>query len=309
MIIDMRKQKLGVLIGILALVGLVVWGIKSIGGGGSKESVLKVASNPVASVFLDNKHVGRTPVETNVASGEYSLRLVPESSTQTLASWQGNVRIAPDILTYVNAGLGESEFTTTVETMWLEKISSKLAEVSITTNPDGATVSLDGETKGISPISVPNVSAGDHSLAIASPGFLSKNTKLKTTAGYKLNAVIKLALNSASPPEASPSPIITDELGASASKPSGKTTPTPTKAVSSSDPAKPFVTIKDTPTGFLRVRMEPTTGATEAAQVKPGEKFTIQDSQEDAKGTTWYEIKYDGKNSGWISGTYATKTE
>ncbi len=310
MITGMRKQKFGMLVGFLALIILVIWGVKAMGGGGSKDGILKVASTPTASVFLDNKHVGRTPVETSVVSGEYTIRLVPESTTQTLSSWQGNVRIASGILTWVNANLGESEFTTGVDTIWLEKITSKLAEVSVTTNPDGAMVSLDGETKGISPLSIPNVSAGDHMLAIASSGFLSRNTKVKTTAGYKVNAVIKLALNSAAPPEASPSPTPSDGATSASPtpKPSGKITPVPTKAAST-DPAKPFVTIKDTPTGFLRVRMEPTTGATEAAQVKPGEKFTIQDSQEDAKGTTWYEIKYDGKNTGWISGQYTTKTE
>lgn len=297
------KRKIGFLASVLVLIGLVVGGIKLLGGGGAKEGVLKVQSTPTASVFLDNKHVGRTPVETKVASGDYAIRLVPETTTQAIASWQGNVKIAPEILTYVNASLAESEFTTAVETMWLEKITSKLAEVSVATNPDGATASLDGETKGITPTSIPNVTAGDHTLAIISSGFLPRNIKIKTTAGYKLNAIVKLALSGETPEVATPSPTPVDTT------PTGKTTPTPTKAASSTDPARPFVTIKDTPTGFLRVRMEPTTAATEAAQVKPGEKYTIMDSKEDLKGTTWYQINYDGKNNGWISGQYATKTE
>lgn len=295
MIVGVMKRKIGFLVGLLAVIGLVVGGIKLLGGGGSKEGVLKVGSTPTASVFLDNKHVGRTPVETSVAVGDYTIRLVPETTTQALASWQGNVKIARESLTYVNANLAESEFTTAVETMWLEKITSKLAEVAVTTNPDGATVSVDGETKGITPISIPNIAAGDHSLAIASPGFVSRNMKVKTTAGYKLNAIVKLALSGESTQEASASPTLT---------------PTPTKAPgSATDPTKPFVTIKDTPTGFLRVRMEPTTAATESAQVKPGEKYSISDEQKDAKGTTWYNIKYDGTNTGWISGQYATISE
>ena len=248
-------------------------------------------------VFLDNKHVGRTPVETNVAAGDYTIRLVPETTTQALASWQGSVKIAPEILTYVNASLAQSEFTTAVEMMWLEKITSKQAEVAVTTNPDGATASIDGETKGITPISIPNIAAGDHNLAIASPGFLSRNMKIKTTAGYKLNAVVKLALSGESPEAASPSatPPAKQDLA-----PQG----TPTKAASSTDPDKPFVTIKDTPTGFLRVRMEPSTSASEAARINPGEKYHIEDEK-----SGWYEITYDGKNTGWISGQYATKTE
>ncbi len=293
------KRKIGFLVGLVAVIGLVIGGVKILGVGGSKEGVLKVQSTPTASVFLDNKHMGRTPVETKVAAGDYTIRLVPETTTQTLASWQGNVKIAPEILTYVNASLAESEFATAVETMWLEKITSKLAEVAVTTNPDGATASLDGQTQGITPISIPNVTTGDHSLALASPGFLSRNMKIKTTAGYKLNAAVKLALSGESPQEASPSPTPAETT------PASKTTPTPTKAAGSTpDPTKPFVTIKETPTGFLRVRMEPSTSASEAARVNPGEKYHVEDEK-----SGWYEIKYDGTNTGWISGQYAEKTE
>lgn len=299
MIVGAMKRKIGFLVSILVLIVLLVGGVKLFSGGGSKEGVLKVASNPTASVFLDNKHVGRTPVETKVTSGDYTIRLVPETTTQALASWQGSIKITPDILTYVNANLAESEFTTSVETMWLEKITSKLAEVAVRTNPDGAMASIDGETKGITPISIPNITAGDHALAIVSSGFLSRNIKIKTTAGYKLNAIVKLALSGESP-EASPSP--TPVVGTPT--PSSKTTPTPTKTASTIDPTKPFVTIKDTPTGFLRVRMEPSTSASEAARINPGEKYHIEDEK-----TGWYQIKYDAKNLGWISGQYATKTE
>ena len=50
--------------------------------------------------------------------------------------------------------------------------------------------------------------------------------------------------------------------------------------------------------------MGPTTGATEAAQVKPGETYHVFDSQDG-----WYEISYDGTNKGWVSGQYATETK
>ena len=306
MIVGIMKRKIGFLVGILVILGLILGGVKLVGGGRSpKQGILRVVSTPVASVFLDNKHIGRTPVDTKVDGGSFTIRLVPETTTQTLASWEGNIKISPDILTYVNASLAESEFATAIDILSLEKITSKLAEVSVATNPDGATVALDGGMKGISPLSIPNITAGDHALAITSFGFVTRNLKVKTTAGYKLNAVVKLALSGDTPPEASASPT----PPVSSTTP-GKTTPTPAKAPGvATDPAKPFVTIKDTPTGFLRVRMEPTTAATESAQVKPGEKYSIVDTEKDTKGNTWYQITYDGKNTGWISGQYAEKTE
>ncbi|MEK9143862.1 MAG: PEGA domain-containing protein [Patescibacteria group bacterium] len=294
------KRKIGFLISILAIVGLILGGVKLVGSGSPKQGMLKVASSPTASVFLDNKHIGRTPVETKVDAGSFIIRLVPETTTQTLASWQGNIIISPDILTYVSATLAESEFAIAVDTLSLEKITSKFAEVAVTTNPDGATVALDGGTKGISPLSIPNITAGDHTLTITSLGFLARSLKIKTTAGYKLNAIVKLALSGETPQEASPSSPAKQDLA-----PQG----TPTKAAgAATDPAKPFVTIKDTPdvrkNNGLNVRMEPSKNATVAAQVQPGEKFSIEDEK-----TGWYQIKYDAKSLGWISGQYATKTE
>lgn len=302
------KRKIGFFTGILAIILLLLGVVKYFGGIKPKEGALTIQSSQPASVFLDNKHIGRTPVlKYSVAPGEYTVRIVPESTVVPLASWQGSVKITSGILTHVKISPAESEFATAVETMWLEKISSKVSEVDVVTNPDSATISLDGATKGITPLSLPSVAPGPHVLALASPGFVSQSIKIQTTVGYKLSAVVKLAL-SGSPQEASPSPTpvlgTPTPTGKTTPAPTGKLTPTPTKAASSADPAKPFVTIKDTPTGFLRVRMEPSTGASEAARINPGEKYHIEDEK-----TGWYQINYDTKNLGWISGQYATKTE
>lgn len=293
MIVGNMKRKIGFLVGLLVLLGLILGGVKLVGNRSPKQGMLKVQSTPTASVFLENKYISRTPVEAKVDAGSFTIRLVPETTTQTLASWQGNITISPDILTYVSATLAESEFAIAVDILSLEKITSKLTEVAVTTNPDGATVALDGGTKGISPLSIPNITAGDHTLTVTSLGFLTRNLKIKTTAGYKLNAIVKLALSGETAPEASPS-----------STPN----PTPTKTASSTDPAKPFVTIKDTldvrKNNGLNVRMEPSKNATVAAQVQPGEKYHVEDEK-----TGWYQITYKGTNTGWISGQYAAKTE
>lgn len=123
------------------------------------------------------------------------------------------------------------------------------------------------------------------------------------TPGYRLIVTMKLGLSAGGvPPSASPS--ANPPAGGT---PTGKVTPTPKTASGSGsllDPAKPFLTVKDTPTGFLRVRQEPNTSATESARVNPGDKFHIEESQ-----NGWYEIKYDGTNLGWVSGTYVDKTE
>lgn len=299
------KRKLLFFIFLMIVAGLGVGGMSILGNRSPKSGVLKVNSSPAVSIFLDNKHIGRNPYEDKISAGEYTIKLIPESTLPAVSSWQGTIRIAPNLLTYVNANLAESEFTSAIDVLWLEKISSTQSEISVTTNPDGATVLLDNETKGTTPQNIVRVSQGDHTLTVASPGFIPRTLKVKTTAGYKLVASLKLALapGTASITEATASPTIQPTISGTP-----KLQPTPTKVSSSSatrpDPAKPFVIIKDTPTGYLRVRMEPSTVASEAARVNPGEKYSVLDTK-----SGWYEISYDGTNNGWVSGQYVEKVE
>lgn len=289
------RRKLGFLFFILAIFALIIVGIKILGNREPAQGELKIDSNDPAGIFLGTTHLGQTPYEDKVNAGEYTLKLVPDSTAATLSSWQGNIQIVSGLLTYVNADLGDSDFTTAVDVLSLEKVTSKVSEIAVTTNPDGATVALDGETRGVTPVSLSQVAAGDHTLAVSSPGFITRTIRLKTTEGYRLNADIKLALS----PE-----------GGVASQSAQTITPTttgssaPSASSSASTLTKPYAVIKDTPTGYLRVRMDPSTNATEAARVNPGDKFSILDTQDG-----WYKISYDGKNDGWISGQYADKVE
>jgi hypothetical protein len=305
------KRKLVFLLILLGIIGVAVGTVKFIRGRASKQGVLKINSIPSTSIFLDTKHIGSSPFEDKENEGEYTVKLVPDTGSN-IASWQGKVKVAANLLTYINADLGDSEFSSSIDVLWLERISSKQSEISVTTNPDGAAIVLDGEQKGMSPISLSDINPGDHTLEISSAGFAPKTVKVKTTSGYRLVASLKLALapGGSIAPEASPS--MTPELTPSEStsgarikaSPTPKITPTPTASTDQNTPDKPYVVIKDTPTGFLRVRFEPSTSASEAAQIKPGEKYSLLDTQ-----NGWYQIKYDGTNTGWISGQYATKVE
>lgn len=287
-----------VLLGLVAAVALVV---KLLTNRGPKQGELRVDSNPAAAIFLNNKNIGRAPFRDKVTAGSYTIKLVPDSTTTQLASWEGNIVVGPTLLTYVNADLNESELSSAVDILWLEKISSKQSELSVTTSPDGASVLVDDTTRGVTPISISDITPGDHTVTVTSVGFLTRTLKVRTTPGYRLIATMKLGLSpGGQPPTASPTAALT-------TTPTGKVTPTPKTASSSAnlpDPAKPFLIVKDTPTGFLRVRMEPSTSATETARINPGDKFTILDTQ-----NGWYQIRYDTTNTGWVSGQYVEKVE
>lgn len=289
------KRKILFLVVLIVLVVGVAFLVKALTGRGPKQGELRVDSSPAAAIFLDNKNIGRSPFTDKVQAGSFTIKLVPDSVATQLVPWEGQIVVGPNLLTYVNADLSDSELSSAVDVLWLEKISSKNSEFSVTTSPDGATVMVDDITRGVTPLTLADITPGDHTVTVTSIGFLTRTLKVKLTAGYRLIVTMKLGLSpGGAPPSASPS-----------ATPTGSPTPkAATSSASQPDPQTPFITIKDTPTGFLRVRMEPSTGATEAAQVDPGDKFHIEDSK-----SGWYQIKYDGTNLGWVSGTYVDKTE
>lgn len=294
MIEGIMKRKIAFLVMMVGLVLVVVFVVKFLTGRGPKVGELRVDSNPTVSIFLNNKNIGKSPYKDKIEAGNYVIKLVPESSNTSFASWEGNIVVANNLLTYVNASLAESELSTGIDILSLEKITSKQSEFSITTSPDGATVLVDDVARGVTPISIADIAIGEHSVTVTSVGFQSRTAKIKMNPGYRLLATMKLGLAAGGSQEA----LITPEPTPST------TSATATGSATTKDPAKPFVIIKDTPTGFLRVRMEPDRSATEVAQVAPGEKFGLLDTE-----SGWYQIQYEGTSEGWISGQYAEKVE
>lgn len=309
------KRKVVFLLFLLGIVALIIGVVRFFGSRSGKQGVLKVQSSPTSSIFLENNHLGRTPYEQKVNVGQYTIKLAPDSTVSSLSTWQGTIKISPGLLTYLNVDLSDSEFSTALEILSLEKITSRDSEISVITNPDGAMVLLDNETKGNTPLVLPSVKPGDHILTLTSPGFLTRELKIKTTPGYKVLATVKMAISpidTSETKEATPSVTPTKSTVKSTPTPSVKLTPTKAATSSSTlpDPPKPFVLVKDTPTGYLRVRAEANTSAKELARINPGEKYTYFDTAlASGSSTLWYQIKYDGKNNGWVSGQYVEKVE
>lgn len=251
---------------------------KGIGG-------LKVVSNPSSNVFLNDKLVGKSPYEDKYQTGEYVLKLIPDEAATQASSWQGRININPSVLTYVNRELGASELLSSGEILTLEKISLNETQLAIFSQPDGVVVLLDGQEKGVTPLLIKDVSAGEHDVSVTSPGFISRTVRIQSTLGYKLSVNFQLAL-----------------AGGTEGQAAG-ISPTP-EPDQKKQLEKPYVVIKDTPTGFLRVRSGPTTSSTEAARVKPADEYPLLEEKQG-----WYKILYDTDREGWISGRYASKVE
>ncbi len=291
----MKKKGLMIIVGVLALVliGIIVK-TKFLGRQGP--GALQVSATPRATVFIDGTQSGVTPFfNDKIKAGEHTLKLVPESTTDSLISWEGKINLLPGIITAVNRTLGSSESASSGEIISLEKIGRKdKSSLAVVSMPDQAVVKINGEPKGFTPLTIDDLTPADYQVTISSSGYEEKTVSAHAVGGYKLIINIKLA-QQIEGIEATPS----GELQEGATPtPSGKVTPTP--KITTTPPAKPYVEVKETPTGFLRVRLGPSTSATEAAQIKPGEMYPYLNEEDNG----WLKIEYATDKEGWVSGVY-----
>ncbi len=252
---------------------------------------LKVQSYPASTIFLDNVATGKpTPYrDDRIRVGEYSIKLIPVGDATQSASWQGRVKINKNTLTYVNRELGNSDVTSAGEIFMVTKMENRpknknYGELYIETDPQGAIVFLDNDEKGIAPLLLSDILEGTHELKIFMPGFFPRINKVNIDAGYRVSAMVKLAIDQ-SQKRATDSGTLKQ----------------PATATESAKTNQKTIIIEDTPTGFLRVRNEPSVSASEAAQVRPGDRYSVIEEQEG-----WYKIEYKEGSEGWISSEYAT---
>ena len=284
---------------------------------GNSKTALEVTATPKASVFLDGNEIGQTPFYSETLKvGEYSIQLKPEVGDAN--PWEARIKLSPGIKTVISRELGETFDQSSGYLISLEEMSGKSDETSllIVTTPDGALVSVDGEPKGFAPAAVDNLSPGNHIVIVTSPGFIEKSFNANVALGYKLTASVQLAkstqIESPTPtpeadnPEATESSDKADEDQFLDSNLKEDEDDEADKKLSL-DPDPPYVIIKDTPTGWLNVRKEPSTASSVEVitQVNPGEKYSFLDEN----NSGWYQIELDTGQVGWVSSKYAELVE
>lgn len=278
---------------------------------------LQVKTIPTSTIFIDGKNIAQTPYDDKqLKEGEVTLKLVPQSTTGNFSPFEKKIKLVGGTQTIINWEFGENEGSSSGEIMTLDKNSDKQkAGFTIISSPDSSLVKIDGEPRGFTPVSLDKQEAGARQVTLSATGFTERNMDIKLLAGYKLLLSVKLAENKEAPiPETSPtpSPSISPGSPTPTPKPGSKVTPTPTPkptAGSKVTPSpvslkRPYVTIKNTPTGWLRVRAEASTSSAEVAKVNPGESYPLVSEK-----SGWYQITYVLGKDGWISGQYAEKFE
>jgi len=74
----------------------------------------------------------------------------------------------------------------------IEHLMGLVAELTVTTHPEGATIRVDGKIVGTAPFAGAYVAAGPHSLEVSFPGFMPLQEEVVFTGGQKVNKLFKL---------------------------------------------------------------------------------------------------------------------
>lgn len=301
-----QVMKKFLLISILLIFSLVLGGCTIPFIGKQKKAALQITSNPKTTVFLDDERLGSTPFfNDKIKAGEYKIKLVPENDAGNL-SWEGRVKLVGGVLTVISRDLGDGEETSSGYVLSLEPRTDKSkASAAVITKPDGAVVAVDGEPKGFAPLSIEDLSDGEHNLVISSPGFVEKSVKAKLIKGYKLIASVQLARMMDEEEEGEDPPAGGEEATESAKEDEEDedediASPKPTPRKTDIDQDEAYVVIESPEAGWVRVREKPSTSSEEITKVNDGEEYRYLDEQ-----SGWYQIEYEDGETGWISGKYA----
>ena len=223
--------------------------------GGNKPAALQVTATPEASVFLDGKHLGKTPFFTDqLDAKEYTLKI-----SVSEASYTEKIVLTPGALTAVNRELSANFLGQSGETLSLNKQGKG---VFVSSYPDKAQVAIDGKIAGETPLIITDVKEGDHQVSLSKTGYIQREFTIKSSNKYQLTANVTLASEFAK----------------------GKV------ATAESQSQTKSVEIIRTPLGFVRVRREPSLNSLEVATIETGKQVELLQEADD-----WYLVKSDGK--------------
>ncbi len=227
---------------------------------------LKVSSLPEAMVSINGVSAGKTPFESeDLKAGNYKVKLEAGEGV-----WEGEVKLTGGTFSVVNRELSKSVASASGEILTLDSGKG----VIFTSRPDGATIEIDGKDYGVTPLKINEILPGSHTFILNHQNFLKRSIKAVLPENMSLTIAVDLAISEAEVINL-PAPSIT----------------TTTK-----------LTVKQTPTGFLRVRDKPNVAGAEIGRVSPGD--TVSQLEE---LTGWVKVRLENNTEGYVSSQYVQK--
>ncbi len=231
-----------------------------------QKSGISVLSTPEdATVSLDGKDVGKTPYEDkNLAVKEYSIKIEKDKSV-----WQAKLNLIAGTVAVINRDLSPDEASSAGEILTLKKGTG----ITVVSSPADVNVEIDGKSLGKTPNTF-DIKPGEHTIILSHINFQNRSIKAKLPEGFNLTVSSDLAISEADLTTIS-TPVITQT---------------------------PEVIVKNTPTGFLRVRDKASLSGKEIAQVKVGEALILLEEL-----GSWDRVRLSNNTEGFVSSSYVEK--
>lgn len=245
-----------------------------------KKSGIEIMSYPTAKVFIDSKEAGMTPYKNvTLKPGGVEIRLEARGS-----QWTRRVELKNNVNTVIDWEFGSDSSESGGYLLFMEKTGDeKKSGLMLSASPDKAAAAIDGEIRGFAPMRIDDIGQGDKQVTISFPGYKSINVFVKAIKGYQLVVEAKLVLEKVAKVEDGDNELEIEPMV-------------------SAKPERGEVRIKETETGWLRVREASSSGSREIGKINPGEEYPLLD-----EGQGWYKIDLGEGKTGWISAKYADK--
>ncbi|OGE26861.1 hypothetical protein A3C26_03080 [Candidatus Daviesbacteria bacterium RIFCSPHIGHO2_02_FULL_39_12] len=231
-------------------------------------SGVSILSTPdSATVFLDNQEIGKTPFDNkDLEVREYNVRLNSDG-----ASWQGKVKLKPGTVTIINRDLTVDQASSSGEILALDRGRG----ITVISHPADSEVEIDGKVYGKTPISI-NIASGEHTILVSHPNYLKRSIRANLPDNFNLTVSVDLAISEADL-SAIPAPVMSETAE---------------------------VTVKQTPTGFLRVRDKGSLSGKEIVRVNTGDKLILLEEL-----GSWNRVRLSDGTEGFVSSVYIEKVK
>ena len=177
-------------VGVLVLTAVGFFVFKNFKTIAPAASLLIETPNTTAESFLDDQLLDQSPLQKDdFSSGEHTLKLISKEQI-----YQTKITLFSGTQTVVRREFGPSETFSSGEVLWFEKTGNPAA-ISLTSDPDGVGVKIDGKDFGETPLLIEDLESGTHDLQLSKEFFETRKITLKAADGYQLRISSKLALN------------------------------------------------------------------------------------------------------------------
>ena len=165
---------------------------------------VSIASSPSgASVYIDGSYVGTTP---SYSSGSISYLSAGPYTTNT--SHTVTLKLT-GYETYTTSFVPQEKSVTTINAvLTASQVTPTTATLTVTSSPAGASVYVDNVYYGTTPATIPNLTAGSHTVKVSALGYTDSVQTINLTAGQTVQLPVTLTPVSPTQSPGTPAPIL-----------------------------------------------------------------------------------------------------